>query len=72
MATEPQNNPAGDLPSNLSAPAQRALHGAGYHRLEQLAGVPAAEIAKLHGMGPKGLRQLRQALQDQGLAFAGE
>ena len=59
-----------DLPSELSAPAQRALDGAGIYRLNQLTKVSEAEIARLHGIGPKALNQLRQALAAKGLAFA--
>ncbi|MFN2196345.1 MAG: hypothetical protein ACK2UW_09510 [Anaerolineales bacterium] len=46
----------GDLPEGLAAPAQRALDGAGYTHLEQLARVTEAEILVLHGMGPKASR----------------
>jgi predicted flap endonuclease-1-like 5' DNA nuclease len=56
----------------LSKPAWRALTGAGYWRLEQLAAVRAEDLLALHGMGPKGIRQLREALAARGLAFAGE
>ena len=44
------------LPGNIGAPATRALTAAGYTRLSRLADVPAAELAKLHGVGPKALR----------------
>jgi len=59
-----------DLPAGLSAPALRALAGAGYTRLEQLSRVREADIKRLHGMGPKGIRLLRQALEAKGLSFA--
>jgi hypothetical protein len=59
-----------DLPADLSKPAQRALAGAGYTRLEQLANASAAEIMRLHGMGPKAFEMLRSALAAKGLAFA--
>ena len=59
-----------DLPPNLSQPALRALAGAGYSRLEQLTEVSEAELKRLHGMGPKGIEQLRQALNARGLSFA--
>jgi hypothetical protein len=62
--------PESDLPPRLGAPARRALVAAGYLRLEQLAGVSEAALLKLHGMGPKGLRQLREALAERGLSFA--
>lgn len=59
-----------DFPPGLSAPARRALAGAGYTRLEQLSRVNEAEIKKLHGMGPNGIKQLRQALEAKGMSFA--
>jgi hypothetical protein len=58
-----------DLPIKLSAPARRALVGAGYLRLEQLTRVSEAEIKRLHGVGPNGLKQLRLALDAKGLSF---
>jgi len=59
-----------DLPIGISKPAQRALAEAGYMRLEQLAKVSAADVLRLHGMGPKALDQLRSALAAKGLSFA--
>ncbi|MGZ3611391.1 MAG: DNA-binding protein [Ktedonobacteraceae bacterium] len=59
-----------DLPAGLSAPAQRALIGAGYVRLEQLTRVSEAELKNLHGLGPRGIDMLRSALEEQGLSFA--
>jgi hypothetical protein len=59
-----------DLPSGLSAPARRALVGAGYVRLEQLTRISEAEIKQLHGIGPNALKQLRHALEARGLSFA--
>ena len=57
------------LPSTIGAPATRALAGVGYTTLEQLAGVPRAELAALHGVGPKALVLLDAALAERGLAF---
>ena len=61
-----------DFPTVLSAPARRALAGAGYSRLEQLARLREAEIKRLHGIGPNALKQLRSALNAKGLSFADE
>jgi hypothetical protein len=58
--------PDSGLPRNIGAPATRALTAAGYSELSQLANVPAADLAKLHGVGPKALRLLQEALQAQG------
>lgn len=59
-----------DEKSHLAKPAQRALAQARYTYLEQLADVSEAELLKLHGMGPKALGQLREAMAGKGLSFA--
>jgi len=65
-----------DSPQNgfpkLATPARRALAGAGYFRLEQLTQVKESELAKLHGIGPNALKQLRHTLEAKGLSFAGK
>ena len=53
----------------IGAPATRALEAAGYTDLKQLTKVTEAEIAQLHGMGPKALGILREALKANGLSF---
>lgn len=53
----------------IGAPATRALEAAGYTNLKQLTKVTEAEIAQLHGMGPKALGILRDTLKAQGLSF---
>jgi DNA integrity scanning protein DisA with diadenylate cyclase activity len=58
-----------DLPK-IGAPAKRALVNAGYTNLEGLADVSEIELLKLHGMGPKAIRLLREALEELGLSFA--
>jgi len=64
--------PAGsDLPK-LSAPAHRALAAVGVSRLEDLTKFTEKDIKNLHGMGPKGVRELHEALAQRGLAFAPE
>jgi DNA-directed RNA polymerase alpha subunit len=59
-----------NLPNGLSAPAQRALAGAGYTSLEQLSRATEEDIKKLHGIGSNALGKLRRALADKGLSFA--
>jgi hypothetical protein len=62
-------NEISDFPARLAKPAQRALASAGYTHLQQLTRVSEAELLKLHGMGPKALRQLREALTEKGLSL---
>lgn len=57
------------FPPGLSAPALRALAAAGLTGLDQLARVTETEVAKLHGMGPKGVSTLRAALRKRGKSF---
>jgi 3-methyladenine DNA glycosylase AlkD len=63
--------PKSDLPK-LSKPAERGLHHAGFYRLEQFTGVTEEEILKLHGVGPKTVRMLKEVLGEKGLSFAGD
>jgi hypothetical protein len=72
MTTKQQDDQESDLPIGLAQPARRALTGAGYFKLEQLTQVSETELKKLHGMGPKALEQLREALNTKGLSFAAE
>ena len=58
-----------NFPERLSNPAKRALAGAGIYSLEQLSRSCEAEIRKLHGIGPSALKQLKAALETEGLAF---
>ena len=60
-----------DLTGGLAAPARRALIGAGVWSLEQLTAFSAAELSKMHGIGPNAMRQLQQALESRGLGFRG-
>lgn len=53
----------------LSAPARRALATVGVTQLEHLTSHTEREIKNLHGMGPTGMKELREALVQKGLAF---
>jgi hypothetical protein len=70
MQAEPHDPEHRNLPSGLSKPAQRALAAAGYTDLEQLTQVSEADLGRLHGVGPKAIEQLRQAMAVGGLSFA--
>jgi predicted RecB family nuclease len=70
MIDPTQERPDGDLVPGLSAPARRALAGAGYTRLEQLTQVNEAEIKHLHGIGPNAMNKLKAAMSELGLGFA--
>jgi hypothetical protein len=56
-----------DTLPKIAAPAARALAHAGITSLGQLAGCSRAELAALHGMGPKALSILEAGLTEVGL-----
>ncbi|RKR91974.1 hypothetical protein BDK92_6405 [Micromonospora pisi] len=58
-----------DTLPKIGAPATRALNNAGYTVLGDLAGVPRAELAKLHGMGPRALGIVQSALEQHNLSL---
>jgi tRNA G26 N,N-dimethylase Trm1 len=55
-----------DVPK-ISAPANRALEIAGLTTLEKVARARRREVAALHGMGPRGIRILAEAIEAAGL-----
>ncbi|MGY1742738.1 MULTISPECIES: DNA-binding protein [unclassified Blastococcus] len=59
-----------DLPRGIGRPATGALLHAGYTRLDQLAGLPERDLLALHGVGPKAVRLLREALAERGLELS--
>lgn len=68
MATKPAaTHPNAEaFPAGLSGPALRALAHAGIRSMPQLAERSESEVAALHGMGPNGMRLLKEALAKQG------
>ena len=69
MTTTNSQPPKSDFPREIGSPARNALGHAGYLRLKQLTKVTEAELAKLHGMGPKALGILHEALKANGWSF---
>lgn|GEM_PF-2610487 len=59
-------------PARLSQPAVTALEAAGITCLEDLAQRTERDIANLHGMGPKGIRILKEELAARSLSFTPE
>lgn len=69
MPTGNPNRTRTPFPPGIAKPALRALTAAGYTHLEGLANVEESALLALHGMGPKAIRVLREALEGMGLAF---
>lgn len=56
----------GDLPKGIGKPATQALVGAGITTLAQVAGHSKKDLLTLHGIGPRAVRILDEALERQG------
>jgi predicted flap endonuclease-1-like 5' DNA nuclease len=54
-----------DLPPSIGKPALRALQAARITTLTQVAEMTDKELLDLHGVGPKAVRILREALKQQ-------
>jgi len=59
-----------NLEQNIGNPARNALEEEGIIRLGQLTKFSEKELLKLHGVGPKAIRLLREALARRGLSFS--
>lgn len=57
------------FPRALGGPALRALAHANIRSVADLARWTERDLAQLHGMGPKGVVALREALSAAGLTF---
>lgn len=62
------SKPQSDLPS-IGAPATRALTQAGCTTLKQLTKLSEAELLQMHGVGPRAIRILKEALKAKGWSF---
>lgn len=69
---EEERKPDAGFLSTISAPARRALEGAGIKTLKQLSKKNEKEILMLHGIGPSSIPKLRDALHAKRLSFKKE
>jgi hypothetical protein len=65
MAPEDAHVPT-EYPTRLGKTARRALAVHGYTRYEQLTGISAGDLLRIHGVGPKAIRILREEGRDRG------
>ena len=69
-STTPRRMSDDALPK-IGAPATRALAQIGVTNLSQLVLYTTDQLLALHGLGPRAIRLLQDALQAHGLSFAG-
>ncbi|MBC7877865.1 MAG: DUF1801 domain-containing protein [Anaerolineales bacterium] len=58
-----------EFPASMGKVAPRELANAGYTKLKQLTKVSEVELLKIHGVGPKAIRILRELLKEKGMSF---
>ncbi len=68
MSTSDVPSRIGDLPA-IGRPANSALLSIGVTTLAQVAQFAERDLLALHGVGPKAVRLLGQALAEQGSSF---
>ncbi len=61
-----------ELPEGLSNPARGALLAEGIQHLEDLSAYTEKQILAIHGVGPKTIPTLREAMGKHGISFADE
>ena len=66
---DPLTHPDNELPQTIGRPATRALHREGIYRLDQVARWNERDLLALHGVGPKAIRLLREALAGHGMSL---
>lgn len=69
MADTPDVRPVGDLPNAIGKTAARVLSLNGITSLEQVADHSKKELLALHGVGPKAIAILGEALAARGLVY---
>lgn len=71
MAATPDVRPVGDLPDEIGKTAARELSAHGITSLDEVSRHSKAELLAIHGVGPKAVAILGDALAARGLDYAG-
>ena len=69
MADTPGVRPVGDLPGEIGKTAARELSRHGITSLQQIADHSKRELLAIHGVGPKAIAILGDALTANGLGY---
>lgn len=67
--TTPDLRPVGDLPHAIGKTAARELSLNGIGSLKAVAAHTRRELLAIHGVGPKAVRILGEALAERGMSF---
>jgi hypothetical protein len=71
VSDTPDVRPVGDLPDAIGRTAARELSLSRITSLQQVADHSRAELLAIHGVGPKAIAILGDALAEKGLSYRG-
>ncbi|WP_120005099.1 hypothetical protein [Nesterenkonia muleiensis] len=69
MSNTPDIRPVGDLPHSMGKTAPRELKYAGIDSLQKASKHTEKELLAIHGVGPKAIRVMKEAMAEKGLSF---
>ncbi|RJN31415.1 hypothetical protein [Nesterenkonia natronophila] len=69
MSNTPDVRPVGDLPNSMGKTAARELKNAGIDSLLKASEHTEEELGAIHGVGPKAVRIIKEALSEKGLTL---
>ncbi|NDK30278.1 helix-hairpin-helix domain-containing protein [Nesterenkonia haasae] len=69
MSNTPDVRPVGDLPNSMGKTAPRELQSAGIDSLQKASAHTEKELLAIHGVGPKAVRILKEAMGEKNLTF---
>ncbi len=72
MPSRPPEQPESALPKGIGKPATRALAAVGVTSLDQVTRFTESQLLALHGVGPKAVGILKDALRAQSKSLAKE
>lgn len=67
MSNTPDVRPVGDLPNSMGKTAPRELQSAGVDSLQKASERTEKELLAIHGVGPKAIRIMKEAMKEKGL-----
>lgn len=65
----PDIRPVGDLPNSMGKTAPRELKYAGIDSLQKASEYTEKDLLAIHGVGPKAIRIMKDAMAAKGLSF---
>lgn len=69
MSSTPDIRPVGNLPDSMGKTAPRELKYAGIDSLRKVSEYTEKELLAIHGVGPKAIKIMKEAMAEKGPCF---